>query len=181
MALKFNKKYFLVVESISYLLKQKFLRYHYSVIYKKLHKHSHWGTQETLTVTQETLNWRYRSKDLAVFCQKNSIFPLEPIIYHHWGEYEIPGVHHQPCEFKGCIFPWPTFHLYMPAIPTIGVSTWTCTIQSTLYISYIFSSLSFPIAFTSKLLEAVCMNESARGCFASPNSPAEHTTLVQHF
>ena len=33
----------------------KFLGYHFSVIYKKLHKHSHWGTQETLTVTQETL------------------------------------------------------------------------------------------------------------------------------
>ena len=54
MALEFNKKYFLAVESISYLMKQKFLGYHYSVIYKKLHKHSHRGTQETLTVTQET-------------------------------------------------------------------------------------------------------------------------------
>ena len=67
MALKFNKKYFLVVESISYLMKQKFLGYHYSVIYKKLHKHSHWGTQETLTVTQETLKWRYRVNVLVRF------------------------------------------------------------------------------------------------------------------
>ena len=73
MALKFNKKYFLVVESISYLLKQKFLRYHYSVIYKKLHKHSHWGTQETLTVTQETLKRRY-SQLLVSAEMKNQTF-----------------------------------------------------------------------------------------------------------
>lgn len=50
------KKYILIVKSLNYFVVQNFLGYHYSVIYKKLHKHSHWGTQETLTVTQETLN-----------------------------------------------------------------------------------------------------------------------------
>ena len=70
MALKFKKKYFLVVESISYLMKKKFLGYHYSVIYKKLYKHSHWGTQETLTVTQETLNWRYA---FNMICIQNDV------------------------------------------------------------------------------------------------------------
>ena len=50
------KKYILIVKSLNYFVVQNFFGYHYSVIYKKLHKHSHWGTQETLTVTQETLN-----------------------------------------------------------------------------------------------------------------------------
>ena len=49
------KKYILIVKSLNYFVVQNFLGYHYSVIYKKLHKHSHWGTQETLTVTQETV------------------------------------------------------------------------------------------------------------------------------
>ena len=58
------KKYILIVKSLNFFVVQNFLGYHYSVIYKKLHKHSHWGTQETLTVTQETLNWRY----MILFC-----------------------------------------------------------------------------------------------------------------
>ena len=49
------KKYFQIVKSLNYFMIQKFFGYHYSAMYKKLHKHSHWGTQETLTVTQETL------------------------------------------------------------------------------------------------------------------------------
>ena len=55
------KKYILIVKSLNYSMVQKFLGYHYSVIHKKLHKHSHWDTQETFTVTQETLNWRYNN------------------------------------------------------------------------------------------------------------------------
>jgi len=52
---KIYEKYFLIVKSLNYFVVSKFLGYHFSVIYKKLHKHSHWGTQEKLTVTQETL------------------------------------------------------------------------------------------------------------------------------
>ena len=52
---------------------QKFLGYHFSVIYNKLHKHSHWGTQETLTVTQETLKRRY-SQLLVSAEMKNQTF-----------------------------------------------------------------------------------------------------------
>ena len=51
------KKYFLIVKSLNYFLVQKCLGYHFSVIYKKLHKLSHWGTQETLKVTQETFTF----------------------------------------------------------------------------------------------------------------------------
>ena len=76
MALKFNKKYFLVVESISYLMEHKFLGYHYSVIYKKFHNYSHWGTQETLTVTQETLKRRYSQLLVSAEMKKQTFLTI---------------------------------------------------------------------------------------------------------
>ena len=69
----YEKKYFLIGKSLNYFVVQNFLGYHYSVIYKKLHKHSHWGTQETLTVTQETLKRQY-SQLLVSAEMKNRTF-----------------------------------------------------------------------------------------------------------
>ena len=58
--IKFDKNIFLLAKSLIYLMGQKYLGYHYLVIYNKLLKHSHWVTQETYTVTQETKTRRYR-------------------------------------------------------------------------------------------------------------------------
>ena len=57
--IKFDKNIFLLAKSLIYLMGQKYLGYHYLVIYDKLLKHSHWVTQETYTVTQETKTRRY--------------------------------------------------------------------------------------------------------------------------
>ncbi len=57
--IKFDKNIFLLAKSQIYLMGQKYLGYHYLVIYDKLLKHSHWVTQETYTVTQETKTRRY--------------------------------------------------------------------------------------------------------------------------
>ena len=57
--IKFDKNIFLLAKSLIYLMGQKYLGYHYLVIYHKLLRHSHWVTQETYTVTQETKTRRY--------------------------------------------------------------------------------------------------------------------------
>ena len=59
--IKFDKNIFLLAKSLIYLMGQKYLGYHYLVIYNKLLKHSHWVTQETYTVTQETKTRRYHN------------------------------------------------------------------------------------------------------------------------
>ena len=58
--IKFDKNIFLLAKSLIYLMGQKYLGYHYLVIYDKLLKHSHWVTQETYTVTQESMKRRYK-------------------------------------------------------------------------------------------------------------------------
>ena len=57
--IQFAKNIFLLAKSLIYLMGQKYLGYHFLAIYNKLLKHSHWVTQETYTVTQESMKRRY--------------------------------------------------------------------------------------------------------------------------